>query len=121
MQMTTYTIKGKQYTDFDINKRCAELIGFKTEIFNNVLYIEDVIIASSMSSSGSYISHIAYNPCTNPQDTWPIIERVFDELMLTHIDDGDYAPKWEMLIEKHKCTKLVAACICLIELIEANK
>jgi hypothetical protein len=27
-----------------------------------------------------------------------------------------YQTKWDYLIDKHNCTKLVAACICFIEL-----
>jgi hypothetical protein len=31
-----------------------------------------------------------------------------------------FGTKWDYLIEKHKCTKLVAACICFIEINEGG-
>ncbi|MFQ3208772.1 MAG: hypothetical protein ACI9HU_000251 [Colwellia sp.] len=96
----TYTINGKQYTESDINKRCDELL------YGGVRY-------------GAIPVY-----CHHPLDTWQIIEKCWDELMQDVGFDGDDEPyydhrfgtRWEYLIDKFKCTKLIAACICLIEL-----
>jgi hypothetical protein len=120
-----YTINGKEYTEFDINKRCGELMNLSLEypLFNDEPY-------HRFSSNGKI--HLGvYEPTTNPLHTWQIIEKCFDKLMLS-VNDGGYSmgnlesiynlfgTKWEYLIEKHKCTKLVAACICFIEINEAT-
>jgi hypothetical protein len=99
----TYTIKGKQYTEDDINERCADLMKVTVLIVRR-----------------------DYNPCNNPSDTDAIIDKCFDELLsdvdyngldAMHNDDAS-SSKWEYLMQHHNCTKLVAACICLIELNE---
>jgi len=92
-----YTINGKQYSEFDINKRCAELMR---------LFITETIICLQ-------VNYEAYNPCNNPSDTWPIIEKCWDELM--EISVISHTAYWDYLEKRHKCTKLVAACICFIE------
>jgi hypothetical protein len=114
----TYTINGKEYTEFDINKRCAELMGIKVEypMFNEVPYHR------WFDSDGDNLKVL--DLCNNPADTWPIIDKCWDELMdytndkgLKPISDEDiFWTRWESLINRHKCTKLVAACICYIEL-----
>ena len=90
----TYTISGKEWTEFDINKRCADLMEVTV-----LIVLRD------------------YNPCNNPSDTWPIIEKCWDQLIY-----ADYRRdvNWEILMEKHNCTKLIAACICLIEINEGE-
>jgi hypothetical protein len=107
----TYKIKGKQYTEFDINKRCAELMGSKS---NKGHHNAGILI----SLKNAVITEFgAKNYCNNPSDTWPIIEKCWDELMSDFDLGNDYlVPKWEYIINKHNCTKLVAACICLIEM-----
>jgi hypothetical protein len=62
------------------------------------------------------------NYTRNPADTDAIIDKCWDELMSSKDERGcgtwthwDHV-KWQRLINKHNCTKLVAACICLIEL-----
>jgi hypothetical protein len=95
-----YTINGKQYTELDINKRCAELLGY------NHHFIKDIESRNRYWNALECITH-----------TEAIIDKCWDELMCTVTDwnDCNY-PRWEGLIMKHNCTKLVAACICLIEL-----
>jgi hypothetical protein len=131
----TYTINGKPYTEFDINKRCAELMGFEV--------LDEKALASKQHESfrqdtlnncwivpvtqaASYKKSARYSPCTWIADTWPIIEKCWDELF-DYTNDAGLKPisyedifwtKWESLKNKHNCTKLVAACICLIELNE---
>tara|TARA_R110000803_G_scaffold13771_1_gene38501 strand:+ start:849 stop:1187 length:339 start_codon:yes stop_codon:yes gene_type:complete len=111
----TYTINGKQYTEFDINKRCAELLGVHVEVKGT---INDMYLDKDQDEE--------YSPCINPADTDAIINKCWDELMKDigreevepELDEGVYDIKWVHLIKKRNCTKLVAACICLIELNE---
>ena len=102
-----YTINGKDYTEFDINKRCAVLLGIQISFSR----LPEKAFKLSVNSGGFTDE---YNPCNNPQDTWPIIEKVWDDLMkIVHKESG--LTNWEHIVFIHNCTKLVAACICLIE------
>jgi hypothetical protein len=93
----TYTINGKEWTEFDINKRCAELY------------------------NGVYRDY-----CNNPADTDAIIDKCWEELMIDVDCEGNLEPyadmsfgiNWQYLMGEHNCTKLVAACICYIEMQE---
>jgi hypothetical protein len=117
----TYTINGKEYTEFDINKRCAELLGFKVSKEQYMHYgdrDENVVLI------GRARDLYGVNYTRNPADTYAIIDKCWDELMkLTEtFDDGiadGLCTRWEYLIDYDKCTKLVAACICYIEINEA--
>tara|TARA_R110000851_G_scaffold26078_1_gene74309 strand:- start:1898 stop:2233 length:336 start_codon:yes stop_codon:yes gene_type:complete len=103
----TYTINGKPHTEFDINKRCAELMGVAV-LIGKWKTVDYLMLECGFSD---------YNPCNDPSDTDAIIDKCWDELMCTVTDWNDVnIPKWECLIEKHNCTKLIAACICLIEM-----
>jgi len=100
-----YTIDGKEYTEFDINKRCAELIG--------------VLVESRCDRNGAYVitqDSRDYDPCNNPEDAWPIIEKCWDDLNRFVPNGITMVSKWRNIIEIHNCLKLVAACICFIEL-----
>ena len=115
----TYTISGKHYTEFDINKRCADFI--PVAIDKN----QDAAVKSK--SSSVLVNNFEYNPCNNPLDTWPVIDKCWGRLLEMVNDCGliDYADfcvcnKWQYIINKHNCTKLVAACICLIEINEGK-
>jgi hypothetical protein len=115
----TYTINGKQYTKSDINKRCADLMGIKVEypMFNEVPYHR------WFDSKGANLKVL--DLCNNPTDTWPIINKCWDELMTINsvvFEKGVYSSEteWNQLMEKHNCSKLVAACICLIEMKEGT-
>jgi len=112
----TYTISGKEWTEFDINKRCAELMGVKVADAQWMNYAdrdENVVITSKVSVSDSAVDY-----CNNASDTWSIIDKCWDQLIY-----ADYRRDvtWEILMEKHNCTKLIAACICLIEVSEPLK
>jgi hypothetical protein len=86
----TYTINGKPYTESDINERCAEVM-----------------------------EHRTVNYCRSAHYTWPIIEKCWAVLFTVCEEENRYDDTvWEQLIDKHKCTKLIAACICLMELNE---
>jgi hypothetical protein len=110
----TYTINGKEYTEFDINKRCAELLAWESEhkvksveFDCNCFWVEHVGFSSFLI--GNYQNNI--------EDTWPIIEKCFDELndIWLEKDRKTYTSLWKYLVQKHNCTKLAAACICFIE------
>jgi hypothetical protein len=90
----TYTINGKQYTESDINERCADLMKVTVLIVRR-----------------------DYKPYSNPSDTDAIIDKCWDELTSVACI-STHNIEWHQLILKHNCTKLVAACICLIELNE---
>ena len=98
-----YTINDKEYTEFEINKRCAELMG---------------IDCSGIREDIQLMYGIPLNYCSNPADTWPIIEKCWDDLMV--VDMTDYYAQWDLLMCEHNCTKLVAACICFIEISDAK-
>jgi hypothetical protein len=107
----TYTINGKEYTLIEIEKKSAELLGFKIEypLFNEQPYVR------FFTKGNIYLS--VYEPTTNPVHAWPIIEKCFDELTSV---DVNYESRWQDIIDKHNCTKLVAACICFIEINEGG-
>jgi hypothetical protein len=109
----TCTINGKQYTEFDINKRCAALEDKNLPDYQPA--------RNSGYNIGDESFYIGYNPCNNWNDAGPIIDKCWDELMkLTETFEDGFADglctRWEYLMDYDKCTKLVAACICLIEL-----
>jgi hypothetical protein len=120
-----YTINGKEYTEFDINKRCGELMNLSLEypLFNDEPY-------HRFSSNGKI--HLGvYEPTTNPLHTWPIIEKCWAELNEWYTTKGEtlmdedsifdlFGTRWEYLMYMRNCTKLVAACICFIEISEAT-
>jgi hypothetical protein len=83
----TYTINGKEWTEFDINERCAELM-----------------------------AHEMVNYCRSAHYAWTIIDKCWDALFYPKRPELSL---WQHLIKKHNCTKLVAACICYIEINEA--
>jgi hypothetical protein len=138
----TCTINGKPYTEFDINKRCAELIKPKTSGYKYVKVLEnytpwDDLLDIGITTNCCVIKYLTiskpnmdmwsmYDPCNSPTHTWPIIDKCWDELMQDVGFDGDDDPyydhtfgtRWEYLIDEFKCTKLIAACICYIELNE---
>jgi hypothetical protein len=117
----TYTINGKEWTEFDINLRCAELLGFKVSKEQYMNYGDRdenvVLIGSARDSYG-------VNYTRNPADTDAIIDKCWGELMSSKDERGcgtwthwDHV-KWQRLMNEHNCTKLVAACICYIEMQE---
>jgi hypothetical protein len=102
----TYTINGKEWTEFDINKRCADIMNLIYRIYGDGTVHKGIFDLSA----DKY-----FCPCNSPSDTDAIIDKCWDELIF-----ADYRRNvtWEMLMEKHECTKLVAACICYIEINE---
>jgi hypothetical protein len=135
----TYTINGKQYTEFDINKRCAELMGFLVQTSHegklgfNKEFQKDyphTVWCAKVDSLGRFNSaweQMVFTRC--PADTDSIIDKCWDELIgLVYLEEGAVLPKrngercrtskWHQIMNKHNCTKLVAACICLIEMQE---
>jgi hypothetical protein len=115
----TYTINGKEYTEFDINLRCAEIEGFEFSSDN----VEVMAFDHLQSLITGCDEFEVYVPCTDWHDAGHIVDKCWDDLMkLTEtFDDGIafYCTRWEYLMDYDKCTKLVAACICYIEINEA--
>ena len=109
----TYTINGKEWTELDINERCTELMGWKEIRVSSV---------SVQVLNHAYHVYEIYDPCNNPADTDAIIDKCWDELMLTKDTHGFGTwthwdnIKWVRIMSKHNCTKLIAACICFIEI-----
>ena len=106
----TYTINGKELTELHINRRCAELMSWK-----------ELRISSVSVQVLNHIYHVyeIYDPCTNPLDTDAIIDKCWDELTKVHATSLCSYTTWEDIMHKNECTKLVAACICFIEINEA--
>jgi hypothetical protein len=108
----TYTINGKEWTKSNINERCAELEGKNLPEYQPAM--------NSGYNIGNEEFYIGYNPCQNPADTDAIIDKCWDELMkVPYFFDGLCLTKWECIMNEWECTKLVAACICYIEINEA--
>jgi hypothetical protein len=99
------SIKGKEYTELDIKRRCCEI---------------NMIAGFCEDENGIYDlrNERYFDPFSNWNDAGPIIEKCWDELMVKHpIREGfRVLTEWECIAEKHNCTKLVAACICYIEI-----
>jgi hypothetical protein len=119
----TYTINGKQYAEFGINKRCAEILAWESEP-----NVKSVVFDGN---NCFWVEHVGFSPfpvqhyCNNPADTDAIIDKRLDELFKLQetFDDGiadGLCTKWEALMHRHNCTKLVAACICFIEINEGK-
>jgi predicted 3-demethylubiquinone-9 3-methyltransferase (glyoxalase superfamily) len=119
----TYTINGKEWTKSNINERCAVLMGIEYELNDIYVMIPDEV-ASIETGVDEFME---YCPCYSPSDTDAIIDKCWDELLKNVGFDGDDDPyydntfgiRWQYIIEEHNCTKLVAACICYIEINEA--
>jgi hypothetical protein len=125
----TYTINGWQYSELGINKRCAELMGFEV--------LDEKALASKQHENfrqdtlnncwivpvtkvKSYNNSARYSPCTWIADTDAIIDKCFDELNESILRNGGRRKShWQDTMKTHNCTKLVAACICYIEINEA--
>ena len=107
----TYTISGKEWAELDINKRCAELVGIEINesIFSHLKECWTVAPAGYLS--------VKYMPTSDGNHALQIIDKCWGKLIY-----ADYRRDvtWEILMEKHNCTKLIAACICLIETNEAE-
>jgi hypothetical protein len=107
-----FKISSKEYSRFDINKYIAES-GFIPVAINKH---QDPAFKQKSSSVlvNDIINTYEYNPCQNPSDTWPIIEKCWDELTnVACLSTGNL--EWHQLVLKHNCTKLEAVCICFIE------
>jgi hypothetical protein len=108
----TYTINGKEWTEDEINNGITEIRIARFDM--NSEYNQFMAKAMRFKT-------ICYT--RNPSDTDAIIDKCWDELMkLTEtFDDGiadGLCTRWEYLMDYVKCTKLVAACICYIEMQE---
>jgi hypothetical protein len=112
----TYTINGKEYTEFDINLRCAEIEGLEL-ISDDVEVMAFDYLESLIAGEDKFE---VYEPCTDWNDAGHIVDKCFDELMEVLYVSRETNRQWDFLIKKHNCTKLVAACICYIEINEST-
>jgi hypothetical protein len=113
----TYTINGKEWGAYGINKRCAEILAWESE--PNVKSVE-------FNNNCFWVEHVGFSAfpvqhyCNNPSDTDAIIDKCFDELNESILRNGGRRKShWQDTMQQHKCTKLVAACICYIEINES--
>jgi hypothetical protein len=112
----TYTINGKEYTELGINKRCAEIecIKFMSDD------VEIMVIDHLQSLISGQDEFEVYDPCTDWTDASHIIDKCWDELMeLVYSKNEKLTTRWNHIQHAFNCTKLVAACICYIEINEA--
>jgi hypothetical protein len=114
--MSKYTINGKEYSEFDINKRCAELMRV---ISNHKTGISEYEGLKSHYMVATISSYYPYGPCSDSAHCWPIIEKCWDELNKVNVSYDSVGrmitnTKWNSIMFAHNCTKLFAACICLI-------
>jgi hypothetical protein len=108
-------INGKEYTEFDINLRCAEIEGLEL-ISDDVEVMAFDYLESLIAGEDKFE---VYVPCTDWHDAGHIVDKCFDELTGFVFIEDDYIVRWNLLMNRHNCTKLVAACICYIEINEA--
>ena len=115
----TYTISDKEYTEFDINKRCAEILGINVSK-EQYMYFGDRDENVIITGSGGPELSSSVNYTRNPSDTDAIIDKCWDELNESILRNGGRRKShWQDTMQQHNCTKLVAACICYIEINEA--
>jgi hypothetical protein len=105
----TYTINGKEWTKDEINLAIAEVSILSLDMSESM----DRVVASQMRRNPP-------NYCQNPSDTDAIIDKCWDELIKVHVTNLCSYITWEDIIASYKCTKLVAACICYIEINEGK-
>jgi hypothetical protein len=114
----TYTINSKQYTESDINERCARIDPYVFKVHGPYPSIsESAVHIEGRHGKYGNLYEVGFDPCNNPADTDAIIDKCWDELMTVKYEYCVLS-RWQYLRHEHKCTKLVAACICLIELNE---
>jgi hypothetical protein len=104
----TYTINGKDYTEHEINYAIAKI---ETAEFDNNKEF-DRFMSKIMKAN-------PLNYCDDPSATWTIIDKCWDELNQFVSGKQRMETKWIFTMQQHNCTKLVAACICYIEINEA--
>jgi hypothetical protein len=110
----TYTINGKEWTEDEINNAITEIRIAKLDMDSG--YNRFMVEAMRLQP-------LCYT--RTPLETDAIIDMCWDELMSSKDERGcgtwthwDHV-KWQRLMNEHNCTKLVAACICYIEINEA--
>jgi hypothetical protein len=105
----TYTINGKEWTEDEINNAITEIRIAKLDMDSGY----NRFMAEAMR-----LQPLCYT--RNPLETDAIIDMCWDELMeLSYQSHGDIS-QWQYAMQQHNCTKLVAACICYIEINEGE-
>jgi hypothetical protein len=113
----TYTINGKEWTELEICVRVAQMEGAYETLYSQSFPKEVTAVFDRKTVFN-------YNPCTDWKDASHIIDKCWGELMSSKDERGcgtwthwDHV-KWQRLMNEHNCTKLIAACICYIEMQE---
>lgn len=102
-------------SDFEINKRVAEVHGYKVQPqFYNENKVTCAVIEDGAIRADS-IRHADY--CNNPSDAWPVIESIWDELMREECR-GCGETVWLWAIDEFKCGKFRAAMIVFLMMSE---
>ena len=101
--MTTKAIGTTGLTRQELNVLVAEKEGFSTIELSET--DSALIISEGLWRIADY--------CKKPSDAWPIIEKIWDELMLDVTPAS--MPKWWYTQKKHNCTKLEAAMLIYVE------
>ncbi len=105
--MTNYN----EMTDFDINKRVADLSGMKIAKVQDDLR-KSVIVWKNDST-------YEFDPCNKPSDAWPIIL----ENNISLIAPEGYQAEWDAIVTEYTCfdkNPLRAAMIVFL-MLKANK
>ena len=104
--MTTKTIGTTGLTRQELNVLVAEKDGFSTiELAETD---SAVIISEGLWRIADY--------CKKPSDAWPVIEKIWYELMAPMLDITNdlVKTKWAVAMEDHQCTKLEAAMLIYV-------
>ena len=105
-----YTINGKEWTEDEINNAITEIRIAKLDMDSGY----NRFMAEAMR-----LQPLCYT--RNPLETDAIIDMCWNDLTVDSppVEYENLLIHWEYLMKKHNCTKLVAACICYIEINEA--
>ena len=105
----TYTINGKEWTEDEINNAITEIRIAKLDMDSGY----NRFMAEAMR-----LQPLCYT--RNPLETDAIIDMCWDELIKVYRTNLCDYTTWEDIMGKHKCTKLVAACICYVKINEGK-
>lgn len=107
------------YSDFEINKRVAELQPYTTVIGEGEYpsASEDAVHVEQRAFKHGNINELGVDYCNNPSDAWPIVEQIWSKLMsVTSYDYGvgvgeSKTTIWDARMHMYGDSKLRSACI----------
>jgi|GEM_PF-3424932 len=118
----------EQMSDFEINKRVAELRPYTWIVGDGscpAVSDSAVSIEYKTFKYGNLISH-GVDYCNHPEDAWSIIEEIWPTLMQVCLYDfnvglgASECSRWEGMTHIHGGNKLRAAMICYLMMQEAE-